>query len=68
MNFALLGLFSGTYLGIQGSVFLMFSHGLVSSGLFIVAGALYLKYRTRNIFYFQGLSSSNPVLANFFFY
>ena len=67
MNFALLGLFSGTYLGIQGSVFLMFSHGLVSSGLFIVAGALYLKYRTRNIFYFQGLSSSNPVLANFFF-
>jgi len=68
MNFALIGLFSGTYLGIQGSLFLMFSHGIISSGLFIIAGSLYLKYRTRNIFFFQGLSASNPLWANFFFF
>ena len=51
MNFVTLGLFSLTFNGLSGSIFLMLSHGIVSSALFICIGILYDRYKTRVLFY-----------------
>lgn len=67
MNFALLGLFSNNLIGIQGSVYMMFTHGIISSGLFIIIGSLYSRYNTRMLAYYQGLNNNFPVLSFFFF-
>jgi len=60
------GLFSMTYDGIDGSIFLMFSHGLVSSSLFMLIGILYDRYKTRMIKNFAGISFFMPVYSFFF--
>ena len=41
MNFALLGLFTNNTQGIEGSLFFMLGHGVVSSALFLSIGILY---------------------------
>jgi len=66
MNFALIGLFSNTYQGLQGSILMMLSHGLVSSGLFLCVGMLYDRYKTRIIKYYGGLTQLMPVYAILF--
>jgi NADH-ubiquinone oxidoreductase chain 4 len=64
----LLGVFSNTISGIEGSVLLGLGHGLVSSGLFvIVGGILYDRSGTRNIAYYRGLAQMMPLLSIFFF-
>ena len=68
MNFVTLGLFSNTIEGIAGSIYLMLSHGLVSSGLFICIGYLYDRYKTRIIFYYGGLVWVMPFFTFFFFF
>lgn len=66
MNFALLGLFTNNSLGIEGSLYLMLGHGIVSSGLFLCIGVLYDRYHTRNILYYGGLVSVMPIFSVFF--
>lgn len=44
MNLAILGMFTLTAYGISGSLFLLLSHGLVSSALFLLIGVLYDRY------------------------
>ena len=68
MNFGLLGLFSGTYHGLLGSLFLMIGHGLISSGLFFSIGVLYNRYNTRLLFYYGGLSYTMPLFTFYFFF
>src|SRR5450756_2350012 len=41
MGFVTMGLFSMTTQGVQGAVFLMISHGLVASALFLCVGVVY---------------------------
>lgn len=67
MNFALLGLFSGTVEGILGSIYLSYTHGIVSSGLFIAVGCLYLRSKTRIIYNYKGLMMYNPLFGLLFF-
>lgn len=67
MNFAVLGLFSNTVLGLQGSIFLFVSHGFSSAALFVLVGLLYEKFHTRLIFYYGGLVQIMPFYACFFF-
>jgi len=67
MNYALLGIFSQNIIGLQGAFFVMLSHGLVSSGLFISVGCIYDRYKTRTIAYLSGLGQLYPKLAVFFF-
>ena len=55
MNFVTIGLFSYTIEGLAGSIYLMLSHGLVSSALFICIGFLYDRYKTRIVSYYGGL-------------
>jgi proton-translocating NADH-quinone oxidoreductase chain M len=67
MNFAVLGLFSNSLIGLQGGVFLLLSHGFSSSALFILAGILYERHHTRLLSYYGGLVILMPVFSFFFF-
>jgi len=49
MGFVTMGLFSMTSQGVQGAVFLMISHGLVSGALFLCVGVIYDRMHTREI-------------------
>ena len=66
MNFALLGLFTNNVQGIEGCLFFMLGHGVVSSGLFLCIGILYDRYHTRNILYYGGLVQVMPIFSLFF--
>ena len=66
MNFALLGLFTNNTQGIEGSLFFMLGHGVVSSALFLSIGILYDRYHTRNILYYGGLVQVMPLFSIFF--
>ena len=67
MNFIVLGLFSFTYQGLEGSLIQMLSHGLVSSGLFFSIGCLYDRYHTRFINYYGGLAHTMPIFSTILF-
>jgi len=67
MNLAILGLYSFTQQGIDGSVYLMLGHGVVSGALFICVGVLYDRHHTRLLRYYGGLVSVMPVFACLFF-
>lgn len=67
MNYGTLGLFSDNIIGIEGSLFVMLSHGIVSSGLFLFIGFLYDRFGTRIIFYYGGLVQLMPIFSIFFF-
>lgn len=65
---SLLGAFSNTQVGIEGSIILGISHGLVSPALFIIVGGiLYSRYHTRIINYYRGLITYYPLIATYFF-
>lgn len=66
MGLVTLSLFSLTSKGLQSAVFLMISHGLVSSALFICAGILYTRHQSRLIVDFRGLVSSMPLFSFLF--
>lgn len=66
MNFGLIGIFTNTTMGLDGNMYLMLGHGLVSSGLFLCVGVLYDRYHTRNILYFGGLAQAMPIFSVFF--
>lgn len=67
MNFALFGLFSNTLEGLQGAVYVLLSHGIVSGGLFLAVGVLYDRYHNRLLPYFSGLVLTMPLFTTFFF-
>lgn len=68
MNLIILGLFSGTIEGVEGSILQMISHGLVSSGLFLCVGVLYDRYHSRLIAYYSGLVHHMPIFVCFFLF
>ena len=68
MGFVTIGLFTLNTQGIEGSIILMLSHGLVSSALFLCVGILYDRYKTRIIKYYGGLVQVMPLLVIFFFF
>jgi NADH-quinone oxidoreductase subunit M len=57
MGFVLLGLASVTAEGVTGAMYQMFSHGIISAMLFLVAGVLYDRTHDRTIAHYSGLSS-----------
>lgn len=63
MNFVTLGLFSLNTAGVEGSVLLMLSHGLVSPALFLCVGVLYDRHKTRLLRYYSGCGRTMPVFA-----
>lgn len=64
----LIGAFSNTIQGIEGSIILGLAHGFVSSGLFICAGGiLYDRSGTRLIYFYKGVAQLMPLFSIFFF-
>nr|BCT22245.1 NADH-ubiquinone oxidoreductase chain 4 [Aspergillus lentulus] len=64
----LIGAFSNTIQGIEGSILLGLAHGFVSSGLFICAGGvLYDRSSTRLITYYRGMAQVMPIFSVLFF-
>src|SRR5262249_22270141 len=49
MGFVTMGIFAMTQEGVQGSLFQMLSHGLVSGALFLCVGVVYDRMHTREI-------------------
>jgi NADH-quinone oxidoreductase subunit M len=60
MGFCLLGMAALTPQGISGCVFQMFSHGIISPMLFLIAGVIYDRAHTREIAGFGGLAERLP--------
>jgi NADH-quinone oxidoreductase subunit M len=60
MGFTLLGMAAMTPTGISGAVFNMFTHGLISPMLFLVAGVIYDRAHHREIERFGGLAQALP--------
>src|SRR3954465_14343448 len=64
----LIGIFSNTIEGIEGSILLGLAHGFVSSGLFICAGGiLYDRSGTRLIYFYKGIAQIMPLFSILFF-
>jgi NADH-quinone oxidoreductase subunit M len=66
MGFVTMGLFTMTPQGIQGAMFQMVSHGLVSGALFLCVGVVYDRMHTREIAAYGGLTNRMPVYAVLF--
>jgi NADH-ubiquinone oxidoreductase chain 4 len=64
----LIGAFTNSIQGIEGSIILGLAHGFVSSGLFICAGGiLYDRSGTRIIYLYRGIVQLMPLFAILFF-
>src|SRR3712207_2442345 len=63
MGFVTMGLFSLNPQGIQGAMFQMVSHGLVSGALFLCVGVVYDRIHTREIAAYGGLVNRMPLYA-----
>ena len=63
MGFVTMGIFTMTPQGIEGSIFQMISHGLISAALFLCVGVLYERMHTREINKYGGIISVMPRYA-----
>ena len=60
MGFVTLGIFTFTTQGIEGSIFQMISHGLISAALFLCVGVLYDRVHSRLISSYGGIVNILP--------
>ncbi len=63
MGFVTIGIFTLNQQGVEGGIFLMLSHGLVSAALFLCVGVVYERMHTRRIDAYGGLVHRMPVYA-----
>ena len=63
MGFVTLGIFTMTEQGVEGSIFQMISHGLISAALFLSVGVIYERKHTRTISFYGGLVDKMPKYA-----
>jgi NADH-quinone oxidoreductase subunit M len=60
MGFVLLGIASLTQEGVNGAMYMMFSHGILASLLFLCAGVIYDRTHDRLIENYRGLATKMP--------
>ncbi len=63
MGFVTMGIFAMNVEGIQGGIFQMLSHGLISGALFLCVGVVYDRMHTREIAAYGGLVNNMPKYA-----
>ena len=63
MGFVTLGIFTVTQQGLEGALFQMLSHGVVSAALFLIVGVVYDRIHTRLIERYDGLVERMPAYA-----
>ncbi len=68
MGFVTMGIFAANQQGIDGAIFQMISHGLISGALFFCVGVIYDRMHTREIDAYGGLVIRMPAYALFFMY
>jgi len=66
MGVVTIGIFTPNALGIDGAIFLMLSHGIVSGALFMSVGVLYDRAHTHEIAHFGGIVERMPIYAAVF--
>ena len=66
MGFVTIGIFAANRQGLDGAVFQMLSHGIISAALFLIVGVIYDRTHTRKIAAFGGLVNRMPVFAAVF--
>lgn len=66
MGFVTLGIFTATIQGVEGAIYQMISHGIVSAALFLVVGVIYDRMHTRDIAAYGGLVHRMPLYAAIF--
>jgi len=66
MGFVTLGIFALNQQGIEGGIYQMLSHGIVSAALFLCVGVIYDRIHTRLISRYGGLASRMPMYAFIF--
>jgi NADH-quinone oxidoreductase subunit M len=66
MGLVTLGTFTFSHEGIDGGIFQMLSHGIVSGALFLSVGVIYDRMHTRLISAYGGLVNRMPCYAAFF--
>ncbi|MEF2551259.1 NADH-quinone oxidoreductase subunit M [Aurantimonas sp. A2-1-M11] len=63
MGFVTMGIFAANQQGIEGAIFQMLSHGLISGALFLCVGVVYDRMHTREIAAYGGLVNRMPHYA-----
>ncbi|MFM9850421.1 MAG: NADH-quinone oxidoreductase subunit M [Hyphomicrobiaceae bacterium] len=63
MGYVTMGIFTFTNQGVDGAIFQMLSHGIVSAALFLCVGVVYDRMHTRQIDAYGGLVNRMPVYA-----
>jgi NADH-quinone oxidoreductase subunit M len=63
MGFVTMGIFAANVNGVQGAMFQMISHGIVSGALFLCVGVVYDRMHTREIDAYGGLVERMPKYA-----
>ena len=63
MGYVTMGIFAANQQGVQGALFQMLSHGLVSGALFLCVGVVYDRMHTREISAYGGLVNNMPKYA-----
>jgi NADH-quinone oxidoreductase subunit M len=66
MGFVTLGIFAANEQGVQGAIYQMLSHGIVSAALFLIVGVIYDRIHTREIARYGGLVERMPIYALIF--
>lgn len=63
MGYVTMGIFAANEQGVQGALFQMLSHGIVSGALFLCVGVVYDRLHTREISAYGGLVNNMPKYA-----
>ncbi|MFN4311432.1 MAG: NADH-quinone oxidoreductase subunit M [Ferrovibrio sp.] len=63
MGFVTMGIFTFNTQGVEGAIFQMLSHGIVSGALFLCVGVVYDRLHTREIARYGGLVNNMPKYA-----
>ncbi|MBV9776617.1 MAG: NADH-quinone oxidoreductase subunit M, partial [Acetobacteraceae bacterium] len=63
MGVVTIGIFTFNVQGLQGALFQMLSHGIVSAALFLIVGVIYDRLHTREIARYGGLADTMPLYA-----
>nr|QWK44698.1 NADH dehydrogenase subunit 4 [Lessonia variegata] len=68
MNLVMIGLFTGTVIGLEAAILQSLSHGFVSSALFLIIGVLYDRWHSRVVKYYGGLTHTMPIFVTIFLF
>ncbi|ARW10756.1 complex I subunit 4 family protein [Acetobacter ascendens] len=63
MGFVVLGIFTGSHMGMQGAIIQMLAHGVSTGALFLVAGVIQDQLHTRDMHLIDGLWEATPRLS-----